>query len=109
MRLLFLALAVLALTQQQPTWDPPPDPPEAYPGQHEHARPPEGFYCKRQSTQLDVPPEQACTCERMYSPDDPTVVLEDRHCTVWCHADRCACGIAGGHLACDMPPLEPTR
>lgn len=99
MRLLLLSFALFALTQQQPTWDPPPQPPEAYPGQHEHARPPEDFFCKRQTTALDVPPEQACTCERMFSPDDPNVVLEDRHCTVWCHADKYACGISGGQHA----------
>lgn len=111
--MLTLMLAMVALTFTLAAQQPPdrmpaaPLPPEAYPGQREHAQPPEGFNCMRQTTKLDVPPEKACTCERMYSPTDPTVVLEDEHCTVFCHAYACACGIGGGHAAGDRPPILP--
>lgn len=96
MKYLILVLAVLSLAAQ----DPPPVP-EAYPGQHAHALPPDGWFCERQNMTLTVRPEHACQCERMFDPDNPTVVREDRDCTVWCHADRCKCGISG------KPPDAP--
>lgn len=95
--LLILPVLLIAGLSAQPP-DIPPDPPQApelYPGQHQHALPPEGWFCERQNIELSVPAEHVCTCERMYDPVDPTVVREDRECSVWCHADRCKCGIAG--------------
>lgn len=88
-------LVLQVLAQQAPTLPDPPGPPEAYPGQLTHQPPPDGFTCERQNIELSVPPERACTCERMYSPTDPTTVLEDHHCTVYCHAYACKCGIGG--------------
>jgi hypothetical protein len=94
---LIVPVLVLAVSVQQPP-DPMPDPPQApeiYPGQSSHAQPPEGWFCQRQNSALSVPPEHACRCERMYDPDDPTVIREDKECSVWCHPDSCKCGVSG--------------
>lgn len=84
-------LSFVIAAQQQPELPPPP---EAYPGQAKHEAPPADFFCRRQTVELDVPPQQACTCERMYSPSDGRV-MEDQHCTVYCWPDSCLCGIGG--------------
>ena len=104
------AQVTTGIDHQQPTGDPPPtppEPPELYPGQHEHALPPEGWFCERQNVALSIPPEHACTCERMFDPTDPTIVREDRHCSVFCHADRCKCGIAGKPAGTEQEPFIP--
>lgn len=103
----------LAQDHIQPTWDPPPLPPEAYPGQRTHQRPPEDFFCMRQDITLSVPPQKACTCERMMNPETKEV-SEDKHCTVYCHMDKCSCGISGGQIDLSLvpqgvPPSDPPR
>lgn len=99
--ILFLTLVLTA--QQPPDLPDPPAAPEAYPGQRSHQEPPDGFMCVRQTIRLDVPPEHACSCERMYSPEDGHV-MEDKDCTVWCWPNACGCGIGGHPMAAPEPP-----
>lgn len=80
-----LFAVVLALSMQQPD--------EPYPGQGQHAKPPDGWYCEHQNFQLSVPAAHACNCERMCNPDTGAVI-EDQKCTVFCHADHCHCTIS---------------
>lgn len=88
MRLLLGLLVVAALVAQ----DAPP--PERYPGSNEHRQPPDGWTCEPQNYSLSVPPEHACSCERMC--DETTgKVLEDKACGSWCWPAACKCPI--GH------------
>jgi hypothetical protein len=79
-----------------------PQAPEQYPGQHEHARPPEDFYC---SDHPNAPKDHACACQRKCSKplDDegneipgPLVEGEDPKCSVYCHKDKCSCSTKCG-------------
>lgn len=115
MRLLLALVVVAALGAQQsgssgtfnpivpdsvaPT-APVDDSPEAYPGQHDHARPPDGWTCHRPPVDLSGDQTHWCACERTCDPDTQ-VVHEDKACAVYCHADRCSCGM-GGEKRC-MP------
>ena len=75
--------------------------PEDYPGQHQHALPPEGWYCS--ATAKDAP--HKCQCKRMAAGQDcETITAEDPQCKVWCHADRCRCPVH-----CDVGHPHPTR
>jgi hypothetical protein len=84
---LFIAL-LSVLVQQAPT-------PEPYPGQRDHAAPPDGWFC---SPTAKVKAHE-CHCKRMgyTTKDDPLCedpgvqVTEDQKCTVWCHKDHCLC------------------
>lgn len=80
MRLSLLAL-VLALQATQ----------EPYPGQGQHAKPPDGWFCMNQNYELSVPRAHVCTCERMKKEDGS--IVEDPQCTVYCHADSCRCAM----------------
>ena len=73
-------------------------PPEDYPGQSNHAAPPAGWMCEPQNYELSVPPEHACTCERMCD-SETGKVIEDKRCKVWCHPDACKC-IISNKTAC---------
>jgi hypothetical protein len=70
-------------------------PPEAYPGQRDHAEPPKGFFCS--PTAKDAAHKCACKRMTMATPDDThceqTPVEEDAKCTVYCHADHCRCPV----------------
>lgn len=81
-----------------------PLPPEAYPGQREHRKPPDGWFCSA----TDKREAHKCQCKRMSTPtaEDPncctTPVVEDTKCTVYCHPSHCLCPTkcdagAGGH------------
>ncbi len=71
------------------------EPPEAYPGQHQHAEPPKGWFC---SPTAKVKAHE-CHCKRMThaTTDDPvcedTHVAEDAQCSVYCHMDHCLCPV----------------
>ena len=74
----------------------PQTPPrEAYPGQSQHQKPPENFYCS--PTAKDQ--AHKCECKRMSQATEndqvceETPVLEDRKCTVWCHPLHCLCPV----------------
>ncbi len=75
-------------------------PPEAYPGQRQHAVPPKGFFCSAEAKDV----AHKCSCKRMseHTTDDPvcedTEVQEDPTCTVFCHPLACKCKIT-----CTMP------
>ena len=79
MKSLFLVVALMMQVSSEP-----------YPGQGEHAKPPDGWMCEPQNYELSVPVAHVCNCERMYD-DNTKSVIEDRECTVFCHADHCAC------------------
>lgn len=94
-RAALLLLAVLSLGVQGQT-------PEAYPGQHDHEKPPEGWYCEPQTPRYTIPPDHVCACRRMEitevttgecvkNPDGSNYVTEDPKCAVWCHKDHCKC------------------
>lgn len=79
-------------------------PPEAYPGQANHAEPPAGWFCRSD----DKRPAHKCTCKKMSKAtaedpkceETPIEPPEDRTCTVWCHKDHCLCKVecvTGGH------------
>lgn len=94
---LLLGVALLAQT---------PAPDEPYPGQSQHQKPPDGWYCSRDA--LDKAHFCFCTgmqqnekCHKKpaepvepdedgYAPD-PNVPPEDPTCTVWCHRSHCHC------------------
>ena len=84
MRTTLLLLALLLLPIQQP---------EDYPGQANHATPPEGWMCQPQNIELSVPADHVCNCERMYDAETNRVI-EDATCSVYCHMDHCACAIS---------------
>lgn len=83
--------------------------PEKYPGQHDHAKPPEGWYCSPQTPKYTIPPDHLCACQRhtipnlstgeecIKNPDGTDYLVEDPKCSVWCHADHCRCP----HDSCD--------
>lgn len=71
---------------------------EPYPGQSNHAKPPDGWTCEHQNIDLSVPPEHACNCERSCDQETGKIV-EDQTCTVFCHSDSCRCTI-GNMKAC---------
>jgi len=83
MKIFFLLalLGGLVLAQQ---------PQEPYPGQREHARPPDGWFCEHQNYELSVPPAHVCGCERVK--DENGVIHEDKECSTWCYMDHCHCG-----------------
>ena len=100
---MILATLLVGATAQQP-WTPtvPPntpssaqprstdDEPEQYPGQHDHAQPPEGWMCHQPPIDLSGDQTHWCSCER--SCDEETqVVHEDEKCTTNCHSDHCKC------------------
>lgn len=79
-----LSIIVFAVTIQTPQ--------EQYPGQSEHATPPDGWMCEHQNYELTVPVDHMCNCERMYS-EEENRVIEDKQCSVYCHMDHCKCPI----------------
>lgn len=85
MKTIALVLMTLSLVAQQTD--------EPYPGQGQHAQPPEGWFCEHQNYELTVPPAHACSCERSCSPETGTII-EDQKCTVYCHASHCHCHVA---------------
>lgn len=83
--------ALLALLLALQVTEPPR---EAYPGQSEHAKPPDGWFCEVQNYDLSVPRDHVCSCERMC--DETTgAVREDRNCSVYCWPAACKCPV--GH------------
>lgn len=92
MAIILLALGVALLAQS----------PEAYPGQHTHAMPPDGWMCMPANSTTFVPASHQCSCKRMIQEndqgcmknDDGTMhVLEDPACAVFCHMDHCSCPV----------------
>jgi hypothetical protein len=69
---------------------PQDDQPEAYPGQHDHAVPPEGWQCMRAPADLQGDQDHWCSCERTCD-QETQVVHEDKKCAVYCHMDHCTC------------------
>ena len=78
------------------------DTPEAYPGQHDHAVPPEGWQCMRPPVDLKGDQSHWCSCERVCD-TETQVVHEDMKCQVWCHMDHCTCSQDATMTRC-MPP-----
>lgn len=77
--------------------------PEAYPGQREHAKPPDGWFCAVPSQAKDR--AHACQCKRMAQPTaedkccektKPEEIREDTKCKVYCHKDHCTCPVQCG-------------
>lgn len=70
---------------------------EPYPGQRNHAEPPDGWTCSREATDK----AHLCFCKGMKDNHDPMCTKppadeeedasEDPTCTVFCHKDHCAC------------------
>ena len=81
-KLLVISLALLLAVQE---------PSEPYPGQGSHQKPPEGWFCQHQNTDLSIPPAHVCVCERACDPETG-LTTEDRSCTVYCHRSHCHCG-----------------
>ena len=74
---------------------PQDDEPEAFPGQHDHATPPDGWQCERAPSDLgghdpNSDPTKWCSCERNCDVETQ-VVHEDMDCKVYCHMDHCTC------------------
>ena len=69
---------------------PQDDEPEAYPGQHDHVVPPDGWQCMRPPTDLSGDQDHWCACERTCD-TETQVVHEDKRCAVYCHMDHCTC------------------
>ena len=70
------------------------DEPEAYPGQHDHAQPPDGWTCHMPPADLSGDQAHWCNCER--SCDQETQVIhEDKQCKTFCHGDHCTCPMSG--------------
>lgn len=68
-----------------------PLPPEDYPGQRQHGKPPDGWFCSHN----DPHPAKSCSCVRVdTSQDCEGTPTEDRMCKVWCHKQHCKCPIA---------------
>ena len=98
MRTLLLSVLVGALFVQAPAKPPK----EAYPGQSEHAKPPDDFFC----TPAAKDAAHRCACKRMATLTEdeakakvccteipPERVQEDAKCTVFCHKDHCQCPV----------------
>lgn len=91
----FLAVSLLVFGFTSPMAMQSVQEPEAYPGQHSHMRPPEGFFCSPKAKDK----AHACHCKRMSTPsaDDPVCEFqdpkEDPRCTVFCYRDRCLCPV----------------
>lgn len=85
----FLALSVVAMLAGQQSN-------EAYPGQSNHAKPPEGWVCEHPTIGVTAP-EHTCNCERHC--DENGKVVEDRECQSWCWPDSCKCGMSKGAAA----------
>ena len=80
----------------QPTEQNPNTEPEAFPGQHDHAQPPDGWMCHQPPMDLSGDQTHWCNCER--SCDEETqVVHEDKKCSTFCHGDHCGCPMANSH------------
>lgn len=84
MKALVFVVAVLAMAAQQP---------ERYPGQRDHAVPPDGWMCAPQNLQRTIPLDHVCTCLPHCYTDGTGVqrVQEDPKCQVWCHPSHCSC------------------
>jgi hypothetical protein len=83
-----LILLALALMLQQDG--------EQYPGQRNHAAPPEGWFCQHQYSiggVPQVPEDHICACARtcMDNADGTQSTVEDPKCAVYCHKDHCDC------------------
>ena len=91
MRTILMILVLgLSLTAQKSS--------EPYPGQSNHKKPPDGWFCQHQNFQLSVPPAHVCKCERVCD-NENGMINEDRSCTVYCHKQHCHCGV-GNLKAC---------
>lgn len=77
---------------------------EPYPGQSNHAEPPNDWFCERQNYELNIPQAHVCSCE--HGCDAEGVRHEDKKCTVFCHADHCHCPLQHQDL-CPVP--DPAR
>lgn len=87
------AILLVALSLQAPL------PPEDYPGQRNHEKPPDGWFCSANHPH----PAHNCSCVRLdTSQDCEGTPNEDRACKVWCHRAHCKCPIK-----C-MPAAPPT-
>src|SRR5947208_422546 len=94
MRVLSMSALAVMFALQQPAPS-PSFPPEPYPGQANHAQPPEGWHCL--STDAEGPAHQcACPgmkqdpmCPVMETPSDNE--LHRGKCATWCFRDHCFC------------------
>lgn len=72
-------------------------PPEAYPGQRQHADPPPSWFCSASPKKGDEAHKCSCTRMAQATPVDPdcceAVITEDPKCTVYCHMDHCMCKV----------------
>jgi hypothetical protein len=67
--------------------------PEQYPGQKDHAAPPDNWFC---SGAPNTPADHKCACKNMpKDPKDPICAVyeneDDPQCSSWCHREKCAC------------------
>lgn len=84
--ILILLLSAVALAQQ----------PEPVPGNPDHVKPEEGWFCHTNSPIAPAPDGHACECaaHRTCHTDPNTgerVVVEHLTCRVWCFKDHCRC------------------
>lgn len=86
MRTLFVLAAFAVMVAQEPA--------EPYPGQRNHAQPPDGWNCYRPPVDLQGDQSHWCSCERICD-QDTQVVHEDKQCSVYCHMDHCTCPVSG--------------
>ena len=114
----FALLFAVAVAAQQSTFNPivpdntpssaqprpQDDEPEAFPGQHDHATPPEGWQCVRPPADLKGDQSHWCSCERVCD-QETQVVHEDMKCAVYCHMDHCTCEQDGSMKRC-MPQTQ---
>lgn len=96
---LTLALLVTAFTLAQ---TPAPEP---YPGQRQHQKPPDGWFCSHDSQN----PAKKCECQKVdtsHDCDDPSTVMEDRKCLTYCWRSHCHCKVGCQHDQSPMPDGE---
>lgn len=82
-------LSTIALGAQRPA----PGKPEQYPGQGNHAQPPEGWMCEPKTKRPAPPPDRACLCHMQCQKDANGVEFwqPDPQCSSWCWEKQCAC------------------
>ena len=81
------------------------EPPEPYPGQRNHAEPPEGCNCHNPPIDLKGDQAKWCGCERTCDAETQ-VIHADKECLTWCWEHKhCDCPMAGDVKRC--MPAEP--
>lgn len=91
-----LVLAFVLFVGAATTWGqrPKENEPEQYPGQHQHARPPEGYRC---SNRWNAPKNQKCDCRIICVIKDGQLVVDRAEgCSSYCwEKEFCFCSHDG--------------